>query len=936
MAQTPKTIEPYKKLPKSMDYYYLRREGIRHVQDLSGNIWTDYNEHDPGVTILEQLCYALTELGYKTNFNIEVFLKNSLKHGNDHTFYKADEIFPCFPYTSTDFRKYIIYNVPDVKNVWFTPSNTNIYNVRGLYDVKLQLGEVDLQKTAAIKKEVWRLLNASRNLCEDIEKIEILQANKIRIETQIEIDTAAMGEEVLANIIFKLQHFINPSVNRYSLQQLLDEGLTYSEIFEGPKPKNGFIKDEDLKPLTSEIYISRLSKIILSIPGVISVSNIVVFKDDEKVRGDLITIDENKFPILDMNLLISEEEEDPIVIKKSGLTYDIDYSTANHILITLESSESGGYESVIDVSHEYTTPGIPLTKFQYYHSIQNHFPEVYGIGQLGVSPRANLSRHGQAKQLKAYLLVFEQLMANHLAQLSNIQQLFSLEERLDVTYFSQKLGTVPNLESVMIDPDNIEQELERINHKYEDFNERRSRFLDHLLARFNEEFPTQQLINNYKNILPPEYQEKAIQQILKNKIKFLRNYEFLGQSRGQGDDYSKPENETGLQARVNLFLNIEQPKGKIADLIKNSSINVFSSRDGSKATAKTIQLDEKEVQYDVIDSQDNTAQFFSEKQTILEEVLTQGIFRRNYEIYEKDGVYTILFKSGRNHRLELFKKNSLESAQKNVEKIIDYLYKLNEACEGYILVEHTLLRPLSTIFYGLTLLDENNLPVLKQYQYQSLTAQELIAENLDKVGKERANYLIEAKDDQFEIILTETIITEDGEEVVNRIAKYHELVDTETEAEAKIAGVIRFLTDNYAAGTDIFTIVQFPVAEQRQSFLEDNFYNFRISVVLPKWCNRFNSKDFQDLLYETFAKSVPAHIKIDYHWLDYESLMTFETVHKYWQEEKRQEEPEIARLDTASYILSHLLKSYTLEESNPLLESELENAMNELEIEVSF
>ena len=138
MAKTPVTIQPYKELPKSMDFYHLRREGIRHVQNLSGNIWTDYNEHDPGVTILEQLCYALTELGYKTNFNIEVFLKNSLKYSNDHAFYKADDIFPCFPYTSTDFRKYIIYNVPDVKNVWFTPSTSNLYNVKGLYNVKLQ------------------------------------------------------------------------------------------------------------------------------------------------------------------------------------------------------------------------------------------------------------------------------------------------------------------------------------------------------------------------------------------------------------------------------------------------------------------------------------------------------------------------------------------------------------------------------------------------------------------------------------------------------------------------------------------------------------------------------------------------------------------------------------------------------------------------------
>ena len=33
------------------------------LQELCGETWTDYNLHDPGVSILEQLCYGLTDLG---------------------------------------------------------------------------------------------------------------------------------------------------------------------------------------------------------------------------------------------------------------------------------------------------------------------------------------------------------------------------------------------------------------------------------------------------------------------------------------------------------------------------------------------------------------------------------------------------------------------------------------------------------------------------------------------------------------------------------------------------------------------------------------------------------------------------------------------------------------------------------------------------------
>jgi hypothetical protein len=338
-----------------------------------------------------------------------------------------------------------------------------------------------------------------------------------------------------------------------------------------------------------------------------------------------------------------------------------------------------------------------------------------------------------------------------------------------------------------------------------------------------------------------------------------------------------------------------------------------------------------------MDSQgDSTAQFFSSKQTILEEVLTQGIFKRNYEIYENDGIYTVLFKSGRNHRLELFKKESLDAAQKNVENIIDYLYKLNEASEGFHIIEHALLRPLSIIFYGLTLLNENNQPILVQYNYQSLIDQELIAENIDKIGRKRENYIIEEKDGKFEIVLVETTTNDNGEETIRKIARYHELLDSEINAKVKVVEIVDFLDRSYAEGTDIFTMFQFPVAEQRKYFLEDNFYSFRLSIVLPKWCNRFNNKDFQKLLYQTFMKNIPAHIKIDYHWLDYQSLMIFETVYEMWKSEKEKEKPNIERLDTASYIISHLLKSYKLKEPISRLNAELERAMDELGIAIEF
>ena len=74
MSQEDIKIIQNKEIPKSMDYDFLRKEAIGHTQKVSGNIWTDYNAHDPGVTILEQFTFALTDISYRTNLDIETIL----------------------------------------------------------------------------------------------------------------------------------------------------------------------------------------------------------------------------------------------------------------------------------------------------------------------------------------------------------------------------------------------------------------------------------------------------------------------------------------------------------------------------------------------------------------------------------------------------------------------------------------------------------------------------------------------------------------------------------------------------------------------------------------------------------------------------------------------------------------------------------------------
>ena len=54
--------------PPAKNFNFLRRQGINEIARLAEDTWTDHNSHDPGITMLEQLCFLLTDLGYRLSF----------------------------------------------------------------------------------------------------------------------------------------------------------------------------------------------------------------------------------------------------------------------------------------------------------------------------------------------------------------------------------------------------------------------------------------------------------------------------------------------------------------------------------------------------------------------------------------------------------------------------------------------------------------------------------------------------------------------------------------------------------------------------------------------------------------------------------------------------------------------------------------------------
>ena len=112
-------------LPPALDYRLLRAEGLAHIQRLSGEVWTDHNLHDPGITTLEILCYALTDLAYRTAFDTKDLMTGpdgKMDPASLSGLAPAHESLTTAPRTIADYRR-LLLRIEGLRNAWLDPMN---------------------------------------------------------------------------------------------------------------------------------------------------------------------------------------------------------------------------------------------------------------------------------------------------------------------------------------------------------------------------------------------------------------------------------------------------------------------------------------------------------------------------------------------------------------------------------------------------------------------------------------------------------------------------------------------------------------------------------------------------------------------------------------------------------------------------------------------
>jgi len=538
-----------------LEFNKLRDEAIARIQHLSGKIWTDYNYSDPGVTILEQLCYALTELPYRALFDVPTLL--SPRHGGRvplkrHGLFPAWAMLPCAPVTAADLRRVVLDRVPWVANVWFEPQGAD--EVAGLYDIavlprRAHHGNAD----AHLAAQVARCFVGARPLCEDVRNVHILGRTACVVHADLEIDDDADAAKTLASALFALGMFLAPEPKRIDLDQKCALSPATSDVFAGPPMRNGFIETAELKPMPTTVTAAQLTAVLAATPGVLAVDSVWVDIGDGKRYKDHEPIRVPKNHVFDLATR-DPAMLDAIVLRRNASRFRVDPAALFRQLRALWQKQRQTYPLPRQYAERYGAPAANWVDLAQYSSVQDQFPDVYGIGQGGPGPGASAARIAKAQQLRGYLMPFDQLLADAFAQLAFVPDLFSVAAGGKHTYATQSLrGIVPNGD--LLRPDYAAGHAE-IRRAMDPVDLRRNAVLDLLLSFYA-------LHLNIPRDIWRTASAGAEHAVIGHKQCLLRHAAFATRNRGRGLDYRRRD-RLRAAAGVELLSRIEL--GLVEDL----------------------------------------------------------------------------------------------------------------------------------------------------------------------------------------------------------------------------------------------------------------------------------------------------------------------------------------------------------------------------------
>ena len=472
----------------ALSYAGLRAEALELLGRLCGDQWSDFNSHDPGITILEQLCFALTELAYRSQWSIEDLLASA---GPDWQ-PAAQEILCGDPVTRDDLIALVralgceavrveALDQPDLP-LYFRPSTSANALPEGTQSNGFPpvAGDLELEpdlasgfaaspQPAVVPRGVWRVaaqlgamaqgsgplallpiaqrLHGVRLLGRDF-AFEVLDPFAVVVRAELEVDPA----QATSDLMLRLRTCLDQTIRRAGT-------------------------DDNGRGLRSGALIQAL----LALPEVRQVTDFLL-----AISPD---VDEEDWQRWHLPLPGGGARLHPassLSLFHRGVRLAVPIGELRQAPPSPALAEPPKSDSSAAAA---ASPGRrrSLTSNR---SLALELPAVYGVGQAGLPAGASPERQQQAQQLGIYLHFFDQLLANGQAQLAQAIPLLSPVEA------GASVGTAG----------------------------KRQALLAHLLQRFGEE------------LNPGGQPQAGAQTLVQARSDFLRRIVPLSGGRGSGPD----------------------------------------------------------------------------------------------------------------------------------------------------------------------------------------------------------------------------------------------------------------------------------------------------------------------------------------------------------------------------------------------------------------
>jgi hypothetical protein len=905
------------------EFEQLFEESIEIVQKFASDEWTDYNEHDPGVTILENLVYALTSLNYKSQFPIEDILvsgKGSSLESGDNGFFEANDILTTNPVTDKDLRKLLIDRVLNVKNVWIGrvslgSEEEKIAHLGGVVNLYVELynyeeGAVLLEaEKARVIHSLRKEYHQQRNLCEDLHHIEILTPLELDVELDLTISPDENGEEIMAQVLYEVDNYFSSNTKFYSLEELQQREIATSEIFSGPKLNSGFIVDSELRDSVRTIIPSEVVRILSKLDGIISVNKLKINRDEEYAEPIIGEGDEWKIEAGRIPRLRFPTSPNQFVFRINNTSFSPNLEEVRKQLSYIEVVNFGMMKSTAESDNTLSIPNGKQLPLKEYFTVRHQFPVIYGIGEFGLAPEEPPARFAQVEQLKAFLLPFDQLMANGLSQLTHLYNLYSLSSSKESSYAFQVLNEMDQHIQLIEEKSNqdIDEVLIQWKAKLNEVNAafdtkaitRLNQVIDSLLARFSEDFPTYELQKIYYDSYGKKRADKLFaKESLEWKRKFINDYGKYSYSRAKGRNYTSdisenklPAHVSGILRKVCGVLGIQNDTlYSLSGVIAEAGIKIYQTRGGKEVLGEVLVpvyhnnednvplTDNVVIINESVENLINSFYYIGNSQTILKSVLKDGGNPTNYKVYgseDNQNLFYVTFTSSTGVTNAVHLANSKEGAEQAIQEASNFLVQTNMKSEGIYMIEHILLAPpyLDDLF-GFTFelnIDENKVLTFQHIEKTSLKKRNKFIKLLNRASLTGTDKLT------FETIL------EDGKYVIRvyssagiQLAESVQRFSNDASAQIWIDDITD--EENTAAKLSNFKCYAF----YGDNKVDESFFTLKMSFVLPDWPVRFQDRDFRMLLNDVVFENAPAHIAAYTYWLSLDQMTELEALYFAW------------------------------------------------------